>query len=201
MSICSECNLPIEEGAKVTEAPCCDLKYHSSCAVQNMFDKYHDFGSVMCGCGVILYQSPYSSQNNSNGTSSDTETILTQEGVTEEIKAIKRTYTEEKKAVVPFKRKLASIHTEFKEEISEMLNIIKQMKANAMNSVKESEEFKLLRKLKQRRIMLENRFQTKHNLTFRRMKLLFNNSHWGNRWRRFCSSPTYLIRRKFRIKV
>ena len=200
MSICSKCNLSIEEGAKLTESPCCELKYHSSCAIQKMLDQYYYNGYVVCECGLMLYNSP--PQNNSDETISETvETIRTKEGVAEEIKAIKRLHAEENKAVTPFKRKLASIHTEFKEDISDMLNNIKEMKVNALNSIKESEEFKNLRKVKQRRIMLENRFQRKHNLRFRHMRLLLNRQHWGDRWRHLCSSPTYLIRRKFRIKL
>jgi hypothetical protein len=202
MSVCSKCNLTIEEGAKLTESPCCELKYHSSCAIQKMIDQYCQHTYIVCECGVTLYHSPYWPQNNSDVSSSETvETIRTKEGVAEELKAIKRLHTEEHKAATPFKRKLASIHTEFKDDISEMLNNIKQIKANALNSIKESEEFKNLRKVKQRRIMLENRFQRKHNLRLRHMRLLLNCQHWGNRWRQLCSSPAYLMRRKFRIKV
>jgi hypothetical protein len=203
MSNCSECNLPIEEGARIIEMPCCDLKFHSICGIQKLGGMLSYSYNAACYCGNVIYQNNYHSENDeSNLVSIDAhiETVKAKEGVKAEMKAIRTKSTMLKKAYSEFFRRVKNTKTLFDAALLPHTLAIKTLKEQYITPIKASEEWKKLRGAKTGLQFLQGKFMKKHQLSYRHMSRLLGGSfgrYAGWRYR----TPQSFLRRFFRIRL
>ena len=203
MSTCNHCNQAIEEGAKISETPCCGIKMHAACAIQRIAEEIHYYCTCTCACGTQLYgfHQNYSEELSQEQITSHLNTIREKPGVTEELKLLKKGFSEENKAYVAYNRFLIGKQRELKEAVETHINAIKNSKTTIVNTVKQSEEYKNLRNIKSRRTLLQNKFKAKHNVSNSDMRGLLGFTRYSSWFRYRYSTPSGLMRRKFRIKL
>jgi len=175
---CAGCNLPIEAGAKIMDAPCCDRKYHSACAIQKLGMILIHSSTAACDCGAIIFQYHYHTAEPVPDALLNTPAILA------EIKDLKKRNAAAAKSMVGFKKYLKEKKTEFKTLIEPNVSAIELAKQNMLTEIKASETFKECRRLKTTSQLLMGKFQTKHNLGRRQMRTVLKQKNYGSyRWR------------------
>lgn len=193
MTTCAHCLENIEEGAKVAEVPCCDLKYHSQCAINKIGSAtYHSY-QCYCECGNVLYQHQYESDNGDEVVES-VESIREKDGVKEELKLLKQKIAKERKAYRELDKHVKEEAAKFHTTIQEQSTVIKNEKEAAFNAIKQSEQYRSYFSAKRAIDLSHGKFMKKHNASWRIMRQLLPARR---QWR--YSSVKYLIRRKFRL--
>ena len=198
MSQCAECNNPIAEGDKIMEVPCCDLKYHSTCAITRFCSGLYS-SSLFCSCGAVLHQPPPSSHlsHTDEEIGASVTQVMAKEGVPAEVKAIKKKKTAARKALTGYKRMLAVKKREFKVNVENHMEALKIAKQNAINEVKNSAEYKEYRKCVTGANTSEQAFIKKHAIHRYVAYTIFGERSWFKRMR----MPLRYIRYAFRIRL
>ena len=163
------------------DAPCCDRKYHSACAIQKLGLILMHSSAAACECGAILFQYHYPTEVATNAT---VDALLATPAVKAEIKAIKTRNTAAMKSMVGFKKYVKEKKAEFSTLIEPNVSAIELAKQNMLTEIKASETFKECRRLKTTSQLLMGKFQTKHNLGRRQMRTVLKQKNYGSyRWR------------------
>jgi len=191
MNTCVYCLDPIEEGAKRADAPCCDLKYHTSCFTTFIGSTLIHNSSCYCPCGNLLYQHQYYSDDDATTA----ESIRTKEGVKEELKSLRLKSTNEKKTHAAFRKLVKEESVKLDEVIEQHVEAIKLEKAATLNTLKQSDEYRAYKSAKASVVSSYNRFMKKHEVKWRTMRSLVPQRRWH--WR----SPTSEMSREFTIRL
>jgi hypothetical protein len=154
-----------------------------------------------CSCGAVLYEHASHYGESDEDIQAAVEAIRAKPGVTDEIKLIKKTHTEENKAQKVYKKLLKEKYVEFKEAIAPHIEAITHIKTSTVNTIKQTNEFKTLHRLKVRRTLLENKFATKHQASRYQMRRVFGITRWGSIWYNRYRSAMSFVRRQFRIRL
>jgi len=195
--VCAHCAMPIEEGAKVMESPCCDLKFHSQCGILKLCEANYHSAVVYCNCGSVLYQHPQHHSHTDEEIEASVTQVMAKEGVPAEVKAIKKKKTAARKALTGYKRMLAVKKREFKVNVENHMEALKIAKQNAINEVKNSAEYKEYRKCVTGANMMEHAFIKKHAIHRYVAYTIFGERSWFKRMR----MPLRYIRYTFRIRL
>lgn len=188
---CACCAQPLD--GKLIESPCCELKAHSACFIKHIGSHMMSFSTYYCVCGTLLYQHDYGSFD--DVTSATAESIKEKEGVKEELKILRKKATVESKAYNEFSKILKTESSKFHEIVDDALNAIKTQKAAAMNTIKQTPEFKAYRSAHSSLLRCHSIFMKKHDASWRVMRRLGLQKRW-----RYRMLP-YEIKRKFRIRI
>jgi len=198
---CSACGQEINDEEKVMEQPCCAIKYHSACGILKIAEQMYSYNTCNCACGALLYQHVPSYEETEEAVLAAVEAIRAKPGAADEIKLIKKTHTEENKAQKEYAKILREKKVDFKEAVATHVEAIKNIKATMTNTIKQTDEYKKLNRIKKRRAILENKFKTTHDASRHQMRKILGYARWGPIWySRYCT-PLYMIRRRFRIKL
>jgi len=186
----------VEEGSKVAEIPCCDLKYHSSCLIASVAHRVSMHMDCYCSCGGLIYQFPSLYYNNSSDlTQATAASIKEKPGVKEELKIIKQKNTAEVKACREFTSKMNEEFQKFKEDVQPHVLAIQNEKAATIHGIKQLPEYAAFRKARSSIAYSYNAFMKKHDISARVMRCIYGRRlTW--RWR----GPIGQIKRKFRIR-
>lgn len=181
------------------QTPCCDLKYHSQCGVLRLCESYYISPTIYCHCGSVLYQHVNSSSDSltDEGIQATMTQVLAKEGVTAEVKAIKKKKAVARKALAAYKRMLAVKKREFKELVANNIEALKTAKKNAINEVKASPEYKEYRRSVSGANAAEGAFIKKHEMHRFVSYTIFGERSWYKRMR----MPLRYIRYAFRIRL
>lgn len=190
---CACCALPLD--GKLTEAPCCDLKAHSACFIKHIASHMMSFSTYYCLCGAMLYQHVQVWETDNDVTTATAESIKEKEGVKEEIKVLRKKGTVASKAYNEFSKILKTESSKFHETVDDALNAIKTQKAAAMNTIKQTPEFKAYRSAHSSLLRCHSIFMKKHDASWRVMRRLGLQKRWRYRM------VSYEIKRKFRIRI
>jgi hypothetical protein len=197
MSECAQCNGPIAEGEKISEVPCCDLKYHSSCAITRFCSALYYSSSLFCPCGAVLHQHANSYSEDDLDVATRVSEVMAKEGVPAEVKAIKKKKTAARKALAAYKRMLAVKKREFNDLVANNVETLKTAKKNAVNEVKASPEYKDYRRYVSAANTAEGAFLKKHAMHRYVAYTIFGERSWYKRMR----MPLRYIRYAFRIRL
>jgi hypothetical protein len=198
---CSACGQEINDEDKVTEQPCCDIKYHTACGILKIAQHMYSYNTCHCDCGALLYEHSPHYEETDESIAASVEAIRAKPGAAAEIKLIKKTHTEENKAQKEFTKVLREKQTDFKEAVATHIEAIKHIKTTMTNTIKQTDEYKKLNRIKKRRAILENKFKATHDASRHHMRKILGYARWGPVWyTRYCT-PVYMIRRRFRIKL
>jgi hypothetical protein len=202
--ICEICEEPYAEGDKKAEAPCCGKVVHTQCMIElvaNNTGRWHD---TICGCGQILFAHARNDFYNNREADNAAVAELFEERkknptYKEHFLALKKVCTERNKTTTSFTKYLKTKVLEYKAEINTSLNIIKTAKANHIDALKLSEEYKKYRSAVARYNFHYNRFMRLYGLNGSDMRALFG----GMRRRRFYrwNSGLSFLTRPFRIRI
>lgn len=196
MSECAQCNGPIGEGEKIAEVPCCDLKYHSACAITRFCSALYYSSSLFCPCGAVLHQHA-SSVSSEVDTATRVSEIMAKEGVPAEVKAINKKKAAARKACAAYKKLLAVKKREFKDMVGSQLETLKVAKQNVIDEIKGSAEYKAYRNSIATVSFSDSAFQKKHEIRWREMRAIFGSTSWYRRlW-----SPMRFMKYSFRIRI
>lgn len=190
MNTCAYCLDPIEEGAKRSDTPCCDLKYHTSCFATFIGSTMIHHSSCYCPCGNLLYQHQY----NSDYDDATAESLKAKEGVKEELKSLRLKSTSEKKTHAAFRKLVKGESAKLDEAIEQHVEAINLEKAATMNTLKQSDEYRAYKSAKASIVSSYNRFMKKHEVKWRTMRELAP-ERW--RWR----NPVSEMNRELRIRL
>lgn len=193
MNTCAYCLDPIQEGAKRSDTPCCDLKYHTACFVKFIGTTLIHHSSCYCPCGTLLYQHQYYSDD--EATAVTAESIMAKEGVKEELKSLRLKSTNEKKTHAAFRKLVKEESVKLDEVIGQHVEAIKLEKTATLNTLKQSDEYRAYKSAKASVVSSYNRFMKKHEVKWGTMRSLAPQRRWH--WR----SPTSEISREFRIRL
>jgi len=191
MNTCVYCLDPVEEGAKRSDTPCCDLKYHTACFVKFIGTTLIHNSSCYCPCGNLLYQHQYYSDDDATTA----ESIRTKEGVKEELKSLRLKSTNEKKTHAAFRKLVKEESVKLDEVIEQHVEAIKLEKAATLNTLKQSDEYRAYKSAKASVVSSYNRFMKKHEVKWGTMRSLAPQRRWH--WR----SPTSEMSREFTIRL
>ncbi|NBO71108.1 hypothetical protein EBV26_11615 [bacterium] len=195
---CAYCNHTVEEGSKVAETPCCDLKYHSTCFIAAVAIRMYNNSNYVCLCGAHIYQFPMYHDTSSDvmeaTTEATAESLKEKSGVKEELKNIKQKKTREATAYKEFKRKVNEEYEKCKESIKPHLLAIQNEKATAIHTLKQMPEYRAYCNAKSAITYSYNEFMKKHEVGRRVMRYVTGQRKCYWRWR----GPLQEIRRKFR---
>ena len=195
MSQCAECNEPIVEGDKIMEVPCCDLKYHSACAITRFCSGLYS-SSLFCSCGAVLHQHAYSVSDEVD-TATRVSEVMAKEGVPAEVKAINKKKAAARKACAAYRKLLAVKKREFKDIVGSQIEALKAAKQNAIDEVKASAEYKAYRNSIATVSLADSAFRKKHEIRWRDMRAIFGSTSWYKRlW-----SPMRFMKYSFRIRL
>jgi hypothetical protein len=184
------------------EAPCCDRFFHTTCIISTIASNVVHYHDSICVCGGILH-----ALSHNNAIDYEAEQAVNKIRVMEVIKqpiakkefdVLKKSRIGQTKAIAAFNSKLNDGVKTYMEQIAASLNIINTIKTEAIASIKNSDEFKNLRRLSSRVTFYQSRFKRKYNLNDRDIASLFRGKR---RWRYWRSNPTIMIRYKFRIRI
>ena len=191
----------IEEGAKIYESPCCGIKCHSACGIQQIAQQMYHYNVCNCSCGAVLYQHTSHYGESDEDLQAAVDAIRAKPGATDEIKIIKKIITEETKAQKVYKKVLKEKHREFKEAITPHIEAITAIKATVVNTIKQTDEFKTVNRMKTKRTLLENKFTSKHQASRNQMRRILGMARWSRRWYNYHRTTMEFIRRQFRIRL
>ena len=181
------------------ENPCCTLKYHVACGIQKLAQQMYHFNTCYCGCGAVLYQ--HAQDETEEASLAAIEAIRAKPGAADEIKLIKKICTEENKAQKEYAKVLREKKTEFKEAVATHVEAITHIKTTMTNTIKQTDEYKKLNRIKKRRTVTENKFKNTYDASRHQMRKILGYARWGPTWySRYCT-PMHMIRRSFRIKL
>ena len=201
---CDLCTYPIVEADATAETPCCDRIVHTHCIISTIASNTIHYHDSICVCGGILH-----ALSHNNGIDYEAEQALNKIKVEEllkqptskkEFSVLKKSHSEQRKAVNTFNNKLKEMVRTYKEQIGASLNMIKTIKAETVALIKASAEFKNLRKLNSRVSFYLSRFKRKYNLNDRDISSFFR-GQGRRRWRYWQAQPSSMIRHKFRIRI
>jgi hypothetical protein len=198
---CSACGEEINDEEKIMEMPCCPIKYHALCGIQKMAQHMYSFNTCHCACGALIYEHVPINEETDESIAAAVEAIRAKPGAAAEIKMIKKTQTEENKAQKEYGKLLREKQVDFKEAVATHVDAIKNIKTAMTNTIKQTDEFKKLNRIKKRRVILETKFKNTHNASRHQMRKILGYARWGPIWySRYCT-PAYMIRRRFRIRL
>jgi hypothetical protein len=202
--ICEICEEPLLDSDKKADAPCCGVVVHTQCMIELVArntSKWHD---TICKCGQNLYSIDRYMYNNNNTAESLATAALFEERKKNptyklHFTTLKKACTERNKTTTTFTRYLKTKVLEYKAEINTSLNIIKTAKANHINTLKGSEEYKKYRSAVSRYNFHYNRFMRLYGMNGSDMRALFG----GGRRRRYYrwNSGLSFLTRPFRIRI
>jgi hypothetical protein len=191
MSQCAQCQAPIEEGAKILEVPCCGLKYHAPCGIQELAQRAHIYNTVVCLCGETLYHCP-DHGTNSLASEARVEAVKAKPEVPAEVRAIKAKRVLEKKSFGVYTKYVNQKYRDFLEANEAEISALKEIKRAALAEIRASEEYKTYSRTKGAAKRAETVFETKHELGhYESRKILGRQTY--RRW----SGEFYRVRRKF----
>lgn len=195
MSTCAHCLGPIT--GKIMQSPCCDLVYHAGCGVQKLADSAHLNHRVNCECGALLFQCEGCFSETTPEAEVTVEMVMAKPGVPAVVKAIKAKFTAEGKARTAYKKYLREKQTEFGQQVAAHKAAIKELKESMLTTIKASDEFKTLRRLRGATHLAKNKFSAEHSIKGRMLRRLFVGGDWG----RWYDTPVSLFNRRFRIRL
>ena len=193
MNTCAYCLDPIQEGAKRSDAPCCDLKCHTECFVKFIGSTLTYHSSCYCPCGTLLHQHQYYSDD--EATAATAESIRAKEGVKEELKSLRLKSTNEKKTHAAFRKLVKEESVKLDEVIEQHVEAIKLEKAATLNTLKQSDEYRDYKRAKASVTNSYSTFMKKHEVKWGTMRSLAPQRRWH--WR----SPASEMSREFRIRL
>ena len=183
------------------EMPCCEIKYHSACAILKLAQQMYSYNTIHCTCGSVIYQHASHNEETEEDVVAAVEAIRAKPGAADEIKLIKKTQAEENKIQKEYTKLIRETQGEFKEAIATHVEAIKSIKQAMTTTIKQTTEFKNLNRIKKKRNLLENKFKAKHEASRHQMRRILGYARWGPSWYSRYSTPMYLMRRRFRIKL
>lgn len=191
MSECAQCQGAIEEGAKILEVPCCGLKYHAQCGIQEIAHRAHIYNTVVCICGETLYHCP-DHGTNSLASEARVEAVKAKPEVPAEVRAIKAKRLLEKKSFGAYTKYVNQKYRDFLQTNSAEISALKEIKRAALAEIRASEEYKAYSRAKGAARRAETVFEKKHELGHYEMRKIVG-KHSYRRW----SGEFYRVRRKF----
>lgn len=202
---CDLCSFNIVEADATAETPCCDRIVHTHCLISTIASNTINYHDSICVCGGILH-----ALSHNNGIDYEAEQavnkirveeIVKQPVAKKELSILKRSHREQNAALRAFTVKLNEVCRTYKEQISVSVNMIKTIKSDTLALLKNSDEFKKLRKLNSRTSFYLTRFKQKYNLNDRDINAFFSRVIRGRRRRYWRSHPAYLMTYKFRVRI
>ena len=174
---CVICTNPFAEGDKKTES-LCGCIYHSSCSHRILTEYIETWQTqpLSCpSCLTVIFQNPILVRNNRN--TNDTTTIQLDELYKNSIfkndlKDIKKKYKLLSKATNAFKKYVTPKKNEFKTAVSSCTNIIRELRKNFLNDIKQDTLYKDNSKLFTSYRLSLNRFCNKYDITNNNLRLL-----------------------------
>jgi hypothetical protein len=195
MATCFVCNQAAEQSI---DMPCCGIKCHSLCAIENVAQQAYSNGAVNCVCGHVLFSNPYAHTYSSVTTEATVEELLTRDGIEEEIKANKVKFTRLRGAITGFHRVVQSKMGDYKAAVAPHIAAIKGIQEIITGAIKQTPEYKEARSSLASFHLTQARFMKKHNITNYMFSMLHN---IRRRWRLHWYTPVRFIKRKFRIRI
>ena len=195
-----ECDLCDEalENTKTMAFPCCDRVCHSVCGIKMVAEKAYQSHQVICLCGSVLYQGPYSYWNTSNEDGPDSATRVAEVRLQarDEIKRIREKLREKNKKRQLYMSHIRSKVIEYSAAVLPHITALKLVKENTLSLMKSAPVAKEYKAAEMSYTRLQSIFKKKHSLSYYQMRSIFGydrRSRWNN--------PDNVIKRKFRIRV
>ena len=193
MATCFVCSQAAEQSI---EMPCCGIKCHAACGIENVAQQAFMNGSVFCVCGHTLFSNQ--SAHVFSSVEVTVEELLTRDGIKDEIKANKVKFTRLRSAVASFHRVVQSKTGDYKAAVTPHVEAIKDIQATTTEAIKQTPEYKEARRTLASFNLTQARFIKKHNITYYIFSMLHN---IRRRWRLHWYTPARFMKRKFRIRI
>ena len=187
---CIICTEPIPPGAATLTYPCLCPPLHTLCALRNAYADYREDDVVGCPhCHTIYMDRRHQPE----------ETTFEQTDLFKaDLKNLKKKRTLAKRLKAALVRKLNEVYRQFRERVLMSLEFIEAEKARALAELKESSEFLEARNAMTAVYMCESRIKTKHNLGYTEYRDLVGfQGQFGRQYK----APSYIMKRKFRIRI
>ena len=187
---CIVCTEPILPDAATLTYPCLCPPLHTLCALRNAYAIYRETDYVGCPHCQTVYI-------DRRTTPQETTFELTHP-FRADLKNLKKKRSIANRLRAVFVRKLNDMYRQFRERILMSLEFIEGEKDRALAELKESPEFLEARKAMTGVYMCESRIKTKHNLGYQEYRDLVG---FQGQFGRIYTSPLYMMKRKFRIRL
>lgn len=206
---CALCNVEFTETDRRSNAPCCERVFHSQClidAVCRFFElqwEYDGTGTLHCQCGHVHFQRTYHQNNDVDETFTELY-LRVQENpqMKEAIKNMKKRFAESNRSYQRLKEVVKTESEHFKDGAQLHINALKNIKAASMKKIKESNEYKTTLRQQSATNMMLTLFKRRYNIGWRETQFLFPNaSRYGHRRRYHWHTPTWMVARKFRVRL
>ena len=195
MATCFVCSQAAEQSI---EMPCCGIKCHTACGIQNVAQQAYTNGTVSCVCGHVLFSNPYAHTHNHITAEVTVEELLMRDGIKEEIKANKVKFTRLRSAITGFHRVVQSKMGDYKAAVTPHIAAIKGIQEITTGVIKQTPEYKEARSSLASFNLTQARFMKKHNIKNYMFFMLHNIQR---RWRLYWYTPVRFMKRKFRIRI
>ena len=179
---CRCCQQEVTEEDFKIETSCCENICHTTCFFERV---RQDWDFIECGiCGAILkarvsIQSP--------------EPVETP-ALTAAVKEIKKLVTASNKAERAMKTVMNTHYQVFKETAEPLLTSLTSLQRDSMAAIKQSAEYREYLKLRRKVSASTTKLRKDHTVNYRYMR------HLGIR-SRYRSTPSWLIKRRFRVRL
>jgi hypothetical protein len=193
---CSLCQAPITDDDRVAEAPCCDQVVHSQCLINNIAHSVSHYHNAICSCGGILYLFEHEFYNTPDTVGADMDELIKQPAAAAAYKKFKSCLKEKSRCMAKFISKLREANASFMEQVTTNIDLIKNIKKDIIDNLKQSEEYKKYNKSIRSLTYYTTLFKRQFNLNDNDMRKITPRIH--GRW---YSQPLRLIRRKFRLRI
>ena len=195
---CSLCKVLIHDDEKVAEAPCCDQVMHSQCLINLIAHSVGNYHNAICSCSGILYLF----ENNifyagNDNTLTNMEELIKQPAAAAAYKTYRKIIADKTRSFNIFNTKLKETHNVFLDQVGTNIDIIKNVKRELLEGLKQSDEYKNYSSNLRRVTNTANKFKRQFNLNDRDISAI---TPTGHRWR-YRYKPSCLIRRKFNIRI
>jgi len=201
---CDLCNLIIGEDEATAETPCCDRSVHTQCLIDTIASNSRHYHDSICVCGGFLHANSdnYDLDNQANTAAERVkfEDLKKQPLAVKAFKVLKQSVITRNKCKKAFISKLNEKAGEFKEQVSAGINIIKNIKKDAIDALKSSEEHKNYSSSMSRVTYYSSRFKRMFNVNDRELNAVLSLGR-RSRWYGWRCAPNNLIRWKFRIRI
>jgi len=200
--ICMLCDEDLLDGDKKMEYECGCHIVHTRCGLQRAYFSMRNQGNFTCGeCGIILFGDPTEvDADDENIIMVNTiETLKSNRDFKADFKKIKSKNSEHKRAGTAYNKRMNEEYTKFNNLVNISIMGIKLAKREALNTLKQTDEYKNFSRAAASAASTLTRFKRKYNLGWRESSLLKLRPYSGWRWR--LGLPSRMTGRRFRIRI
>lgn len=200
--ICMLCDEDLLDGDKKMEYECGCHIVHTRCGLQQAYFSMRNHGNFTCGeCGIILFGDPTEVDADDENIImiNNIETLKSNKNFKDDLKKVKSKNSEHKRAATAYNKRMNEEYTKFNNLVNISIMGIKLAKREALNTLKQTDEYKNFARTAGSAAATLTRFKRKYNLGWRESGILKLRPYSGWRWR--LGLPSRMTGRRFRIRI